>query len=192
MNLTLWTATVDSVDSKGVVTSVHRTEADLLASLNERYAEGEGVEDGGIVEWMTENGHVLYIDRHDLEAAPVERDELDRAMLDAAANQYENEGTLEIDDDAIISYGDDAGAYVAAWVWVSFDGLPLRSIVTTQGTAMPEATLCLGHHANDYLRSELEKAALASTEPESDRPAEPIRWEDSSDNDEIECVECEK
>jgi len=30
-------------------------------------------------------------------------------------------GEIEVDSDAIISYGDDPGAYVAAWVWVPFE-----------------------------------------------------------------------
>ena len=38
-----------------------------------------------------------------------------RAMAKAL---HEEEGTLEIDDNAIVSYGDDLGCYVAAWVWV--------------------------------------------------------------------------
>lgn len=32
-----------------------------------------------------------------------------------------NEGTLEIDDPAVISEGDDNGAYVMAWLWVPGD-----------------------------------------------------------------------
>ena len=38
-----------------------------------------------------------------------------RAM---AKTLHEEEGTLEIDDNAVVSYGDDPGCYVAAWVWV--------------------------------------------------------------------------
>lgn len=35
-----------------------------------------------------------------------------------AAEQYEEEGKIEIDDGAMISEGHDPGAYVQAWVWV--------------------------------------------------------------------------
>jgi hypothetical protein len=35
-----------------------------------------------------------------------------------AKEQYESEGTLEIDENALISRGWDPGAYVEAWVWV--------------------------------------------------------------------------
>jgi hypothetical protein len=34
------------------------------------------------------------------------------------AKKMYKEGELEIDDDAVVSKGDDAGAYVQAWVWV--------------------------------------------------------------------------
>lgn len=35
-----------------------------------------------------------------------------------ARDQHEREGTLEIDDEATVSFSDDGGAYVQAWVWV--------------------------------------------------------------------------
>lgn len=34
------------------------------------------------------------------------------------AKSYEVEGELEVDDDAIVSLGDDPGAYVQVWIWV--------------------------------------------------------------------------
>jgi predicted dehydrogenase len=40
------------------------------------------------------------------------------AYRKAAREQHEDEGTLEVDDNAVVSFGDDDGAYVAAWVWV--------------------------------------------------------------------------
>ena len=40
------------------------------------------------------------------------------AYIEAARRIYAEEGTLEIDDDASVSPGDDPGAYVQAWVWV--------------------------------------------------------------------------
>ena len=43
----------------------------------------------------------------------------DAAYRRAARAEYEREGEVEIDDNAVISRGDDAGAYVQAWVWVS-------------------------------------------------------------------------
>lgn len=38
-----------------------------------------------------------------------------------AQELYGDDGYIEIDSDAVISQGDDPGAYVAAWVWVPFD-----------------------------------------------------------------------
>lgn len=46
-----------------------------------------------------------------------ERDEQIREM---ASDEYHRDGELEIDDGAIISEGDDNGAYVMAWRWVDF------------------------------------------------------------------------
>lgn len=37
-----------------------------------------------------------------------------------AKEKYEDEGTIEIDEDALVSTGD-CGAYVQAWVWVYND-----------------------------------------------------------------------
>jgi hypothetical protein len=46
------------------------------------------------------------------------------AFVQAAQRQYSDEGTLEIDDEALVSWtspeeGGSGGAYVQAWVWVS-------------------------------------------------------------------------
>jgi hypothetical protein len=35
-----------------------------------------------------------------------------------ARDLYQEEGSIEIDSNAIVSRGDEAGAYVEAWVWV--------------------------------------------------------------------------
>ena len=39
-----------------------------------------------------------------------------------AKEEYQKDGEVEIDSNAVISEGEDNGAYVAAWVWVSFEG----------------------------------------------------------------------
>jgi len=41
-------------------------------------------------------------------------------IVQMARDEYEREGEIEIDDNAKLSEGDDNGAYVQAWVWVSF------------------------------------------------------------------------
>ena len=37
----------------------------------------------------------------------------------AAGNHHEHEGTLEFDPGCVVSMGDDPGAYVQAWQWVT-------------------------------------------------------------------------
>lgn len=47
------------------------------------------------------------------------RDAAARSQIIAAARaQYAREGSIEIDEDAVFSRGEEAGMYVAAWVWV--------------------------------------------------------------------------
>ena len=43
----------------------------------------------------------------------------DDLYREAASEMFHRDGELEIDADAKISRGDDEGAYVQAWVWVS-------------------------------------------------------------------------
>ena len=38
-----------------------------------------------------------------------------------AKELYERDGKIEVDGNARISWGDDPGAYVEAWVWVPFN-----------------------------------------------------------------------
>lgn len=44
----------------------------------------------------------------------------DKWLRARAMEIYYRDGKVEIDSDAIVSRGDDPGAYVAAWVWVPF------------------------------------------------------------------------
>ena len=45
----------------------------------------------------------------------------DRCFRARAKEMYQQEGEIEVDNDALISRGDDEGAYVEAWVWVPDD-----------------------------------------------------------------------
>lgn len=46
-----------------------------------------------------------------------------REIVEMARNDYRvRDGELEIDDNAVVSHGEDNGAYVQAWVWVGFGG----------------------------------------------------------------------
>lgn len=50
----------------------------------------------------------------------------DLKIIELARSEYESEGECELDDPGcIVSEGDDNGAYVLAWMWVSFDGTDL-------------------------------------------------------------------
>lgn len=49
----------------------------------------------------------------------ITKQERDERYRQAAKRLHESEGALEIDSNAIVSYGDDPGAYVQAWVWVA-------------------------------------------------------------------------
>jgi hypothetical protein len=43
-------------------------------------------------------------------------------IRELAADEYHKDGSIEIDTFAEVSEGDENGAYVQAWVWVSFEG----------------------------------------------------------------------
>lgn len=47
-----------------------------------------------------------------------ETEDRTEAYRRAAKALHEVDGEIEIDPDATVSFGDDSGAYVAAWVWV--------------------------------------------------------------------------
>ena len=51
------------------------------------------------------------------------------AQYRAAAqnNTISQEGKLEVDDGAVVSMGDDKGAYVQAWLWVSDEDAGIES-----------------------------------------------------------------
>lgn len=46
------------------------------------------------------------------------RSKLEREYLRAAQECHHSDGDLEFDDGAVVSLGDDPGAYVMAWKWV--------------------------------------------------------------------------
>jgi|TARA_R110000751_G_scaffold126168_1_gene227987 hypothetical protein len=54
------------------------------------------------------------------------RDRNIRALVrEGLADLTLSDGTLELDDNAIISEGDENGAYVSVWLWCGFDGTAL-------------------------------------------------------------------
>lgn len=51
-------------------------------------------------------------------AADLEPTENRPALVAMARDKWEESGQIEIDDDALISEGEDPGFYVQAWLWV--------------------------------------------------------------------------
>lgn len=62
------------------------------------------------------------------------QEELDRKqVIDLARKDSRvREGELEIDDSAVVSWGADNGAYVQAWLWISFEGTSLDQSAISQ------------------------------------------------------------
>ena len=50
------------------------------------------------------------------------REERRLEIIELARDQREQEGAVEIDDNALLSEGNDNGCYMQAWVWVDFAG----------------------------------------------------------------------
>jgi hypothetical protein len=53
---------------------------------------------------------------------------LDQDFLEAARKNHGSEGGLEFDYEAVVSYGDDDGAYVMGWKWIYFNELAPVSV----------------------------------------------------------------
>ena len=77
----------------------------------------------GAIEEPTRQLALALLDR--LESHVKDPSEEDKKAFDLAREHFHVEGEIEIDDEPIISHGDDNGAYVSAWVWVDFSGTPL-------------------------------------------------------------------
>lgn len=63
-------------------------------------------------------------------------------------------------------------------------GIRTYSLTTTQGTAMPEATLCLDHHNDEQHRLNSESLASNVSDYSGDE------WVNTTDNDEVSCAVC--
>jgi hypothetical protein len=89
------------------------SELSAIEHVHERVATGEPMPSGQ----CPDCGAVCH--PVEKEAAPDPKvDEIDEAYRAAAKELHVSEGTLEIDDGAIVSRSADGGAYIAAWVWV--------------------------------------------------------------------------
>lgn len=56
------------------------------------------------------------------ENCSLEAEERRSEIIQLARQEHEQEGRIEIDDNAQLSEGNDNGCYVQAWVWVGFAG----------------------------------------------------------------------
>lgn len=62
--------------------------------------------------------------KHQATEKGVQSSALAEAYRVVAKDMHQEDGTCEIDDAAVVAFGDDPGAYVAAWVWVPQSNLP--------------------------------------------------------------------
>ena len=60
----------------------------------------------------------VHVTEHDIDPNIKNNPALLQAYRKAARELYHDEGTCEIDDNPVVSFGEDPGAYVQAWVWV--------------------------------------------------------------------------
>ena len=58
-------------------------------------------------------------------------------ILELARATLVREGELEFDDDAIVSEGNDNGAYLQAWAWVDFGGTTLDKDQSASANSAP-------------------------------------------------------
>ncbi len=65
-----------------------------------------------------------------------------KAIVELAHEVYHTEGSVEVDDSAGLSEGDDNGCYVQAWVWVGFSGTEFdKESAPEPETTMTESTV---------------------------------------------------
>lgn len=144
MSMTVWTVTSDTDD--GIRTTAHGAEIEAYKELKARYCNTTAEEAtfdqhitagtyAELLEWVsgqTEGtGDSFSVTSHSItphsveDAQPTSDPRLDEAFREAATSEYAEEGRIEIDSNAVMSYGEDDGAYVAAWVWVDRSDVPV-------------------------------------------------------------------
>ena len=74
----------------------------------------------------------VHIDEHEVPTPEPERDLIDEIIIDHVPGR--SDGDLEIDENlALVSHGEDPGAYVQCWKWVPFDGIDEDMVLITPG-----------------------------------------------------------
>lgn len=98
---------------------------DVLKTIN-LYQDGSDSEEAHYIADLLQRAYPeAQITIDDVEVEAVIEDEIDgtpsdETLVDQARCMYQDEGSIEIDGGAVVSRGDDPGAYVQAWVWVPF------------------------------------------------------------------------
>jgi len=69
----------------------------------------------------------IHVTVHDVHSP--EPDAIDQVMIEAVNTNDE----LEVDDNAIVSWGDDPGAFVQTWTWVRFSAVEQDMVIIEEG-----------------------------------------------------------
>lgn len=65
----------------------------------------------------------------------------EKALIVTARRIHQDDGELEIDDNAKVSMSPDGGAYVEAWVWVYTSDVTLEDYLSVTPTDLKDASL---------------------------------------------------
>ena len=93
-----------------------------------------------------------------------------RYYREAAQNQS-REGDWEVDEDAVVSMGDDPGAYVMAWVWITREESGIPGPCLTCGTQCDDEGICPACAALEAAQEQL-RQATPGVIPSAWRPEE--------------------
>lgn len=123
----IWTVTYN--DDNGVRTEVFNNEDEQLAAAETWTRQAWDDEETWPTDWSEAYEELCdtpgFIDSISLEehqiSIPEPTDPTEKAYVEAAKRIHTDEGTVEVDDNAIVSISEDGGAYVSAWVWVYND-----------------------------------------------------------------------
>ncbi len=95
----------------------------------------------------------------------------DGAYRALARENYQRDGEIEIDDNAVVSRGDDNGAYVAAWLWVEGCELCKEALPESGDNWEGLCPGCADRVSNLMDKRKIERdAAIAICAVDGDRP----------------------
>lgn len=87
--------------------------------------------------WLCENNSFfrdsVQVEEHDVHPPHHPDDSIEEILIDYVPGR--SDGDLEVDNNALISFGEDAGAYVQCWKWISWDHIDdLPMVIQVDGT----------------------------------------------------------